>query len=89
MFDLAENPEKRGDTTGCGDNFMGGVLVSVARQMDADPAGPVDLEEAVVEGICAGGLALYHVGGVYAEKYPGEKQKKIEEIKSSYTGQSA
>ncbi|WP_319478725.1 carbohydrate kinase family protein [Marispirochaeta aestuarii] len=89
VFDLAENPEKRGDTTGCGDNFMGGVLVSVARQMDADPAGPVDLEEAVVEGICAGGLALYHIGGVYAEKYPGEKKKKISEIKSRYKGQSA
>ena len=85
LFELAENPEKRGDTTGCGDNFMGGVLVSVARQLDADPAGPVDLGEAVVEGICAGGLALYHIGGVYAEKYPGEKKKKLAEIQSRYT----
>jgi sugar/nucleoside kinase (ribokinase family) len=85
--DLRRNAEKRGDTTGCGDNFMGGVLVSVARQLDTDPSRPVDLEEAAIEGISAGGFALYQTGGVYTERYPGEKKAKIDEIKSHYMDQ--
>ncbi len=64
------------DTTGCGDNFVGGVLSSLASQMSRTLAGEkLNLEEAVVHGIAAGSLALTCLGGVYYEKTPGEKAK--------------
>jgi len=33
--ELNAHPEKRGDTTGCGDNFAGGALTSVVKQLAA------------------------------------------------------
>jgi sugar/nucleoside kinase (ribokinase family) len=85
--DLKKYPEKKGDTTGCGDNFMGGVLVSVAEQFAEEKSGTINLEESVIEGICAGGFALYQIGGVYTEAEKGEKKVKIDEIKSHYLEQ--
>ncbi len=87
--DLKAHPEKRGDTTGCGDNFMGGVLVSLARQMEGGKEQVLDLEEAVVEGVSAGGFALYSMGGVFRESFPGEKKREIDEIKKHYREQMA
>lgn len=85
--DLKMNPGKRGDTTGCGDNFMGGILVSIANQLSKNIDNPIDLEDAVVQGNSAGGLALYQMGGVYTESVTGEKKKKIDEIKEHYMEQ--
>ena len=80
--DLAAHPEKRGDTTGCGDNFMGGVLTSLARQMENE--GLLDLKAAAVEGICAGGLALYSKGGCFVESRPGEKEDLMKPVREDY-----
>ncbi len=81
--DLKAHPEKRGDTTGCGDNFVGGVLVSIARQIKKSD-NRIDLVEAAVEGICSGGLALYINGGCRPENYPGEKEHLIKPIREHY-----
>jgi len=86
--DLRMHPEKRGDTTGCGDNFMGGVLASIALQRESVKTGQLDPVAAAVEGICAGGLALYSYGGCMIEKYPGEKSEKITLIRDHYLSET-
>lgn len=80
--DLKKHPDNRGDTTGCGDNFMGGVLVSIARQLETSSS--IDLQKAAVEGIAAGGLALYTMGGCFNEIYPGEKEERLSTIREDY-----
>ena len=82
--DLDAHPEKRGDTTGCGDNFVGGVMVSLARQMEKNDGKEIDLVAAAVEGTCAGGLALYTKGGCRKESFPGEKESLLEAIREDY-----
>lgn len=71
--ELARNPERKGDTTGCGDNFAGGAIAQIAIQLESGrPA--IDLVEAVAWGAVSGGLACFQMGGVYAESQPGEKR---------------
>jgi sugar/nucleoside kinase (ribokinase family) len=65
-----------GDTTGCGDNFVGGVLASMAWQMAEDKK-LLDLEECIAWGTVSGGYGCFHVGGTQIEKEPGEKLKNI------------
>ena len=88
--DYAASPAKReanGDTTGCGDNFVGGVVAGVAEQIDAgssaidasrpvdlDRRGPRDRERRVLHD--APGRHLHRVG-------PGEKLRHIEEVGGS------
>ncbi|MDR2246630.1 MAG: carbohydrate kinase family protein [Treponema sp.] len=72
--ELAGHPERRGDTTGCGDNFSGGVIASLAEQLAAAPGGRADLGECAVQGTAAGGFACFTLGGAFYERYPGEKR---------------
>jgi len=66
-----------GDTTGCGDNFAGGVIASLVLQLQAGNNQP-DLKEACIWGIVSGGFSCFYMGGTYFEAFPGEKRKKIE-----------
>jgi sugar/nucleoside kinase (ribokinase family) len=82
--ELAAHPEKRGDTTGCGDNFAGGVIAGLAESLEQDPPlpgtpalGKFDLRDICIPGIIAGGYACFTLGGVFYEKYPGEKQQRL------------
>jgi sugar/nucleoside kinase (ribokinase family) len=63
-----------GDTTGCGDNFVGGVLASVSQQMDLER---MDLSEAACWGTASGGFACFYPGGTYFENKRGEKFEKV------------
>lgn len=72
VTELAAHPERKGDTTGCGDNFVGGVIADVARQLESGTA-QIDLAEAIAWGAVSGGLACFSFGGVYYEAQPGEK----------------
>ena len=67
---------RKGDTTGCGDNFVGAVISSVVYQF-SEGAEQVDLEEACMWGVVSGGYACFYVGGTYLEKNPGEKRRMI------------
>mgnify|MGYP001202316673 CR=1 FL=1 len=73
--DLAGLPG--GDTTGCGDNFTGGVIASLVDQMTLMDCRP-DLSEACIWGIVSGGFACFYVGGTYQEKKAGEKLKRLQ-----------
>ncbi|OQB30707.1 MAG: putative sugar kinase YdjH [Bacteroidetes bacterium ADurb.Bin174] len=65
-----------GDTTGCGDNFVGGVVSSLVWQLQQDKEN-IDLREACIMGIVSGGFACLYLGGTYFEKYKGEKYAHI------------
>lgn len=72
-----------GDTTGCGDNFVGGVITSVVEQLEKGQAHP-DLAEACALGIVSGGFACSYGGGTYFEKRTGEKRRHIDELHRAY-----
>ncbi len=65
-----------GDTTGCGDNFAGGVIASLVMQLQNN-ASKINLKEAGTWGIVSGGFSCFYMGGTYHQKEPGEKQKQI------------
>ncbi len=75
-----------GDTTGCGDNFAGGIIVSIAKQIQQKKE-KLDLKEAIVSGICSGGFACSYNGGTYFEETPGEKKSKIDFLIKDYQKQ--
>jgi sugar/nucleoside kinase (ribokinase family) len=65
-----------GDTTGCGDNFAGGVLASLARQLMKGNK-PADLDECIAWGTVSGGFCCFYTGGSYPESGEGEKAARI------------
>ena len=76
----------QGDSTGCGDNFAGGVVASLARQMYA--GNPVlDLCEACRWGIVSGGFACFYYGGTFFEDRPGQKLAELEALYAAYRRQ--
>ena len=75
-----------GDTTGCGDNFVGGVIASVVTQLKNGTKHP-DLQEACCWGIVSGGFTCFYMGGTYFEENIGEKRERIELYYESYKKQ--
>jgi sugar/nucleoside kinase (ribokinase family) len=86
-LDIARNPASNGDTTGCGDNFAGGVIASLAWQLKAKASVKMKLEDAIVWGVASGGFACFYVGGTFLEKEKGEKLKIVQEFKNDYKNQ--
>jgi len=85
--DFARNPALKGDTTGCGDNFAGGVIASMAMQMKSSEIGKFNLTEAIAWGIASGGFTCYYLGGTYIEDRAGEKLRILESFKNKYIQQ--
>jgi sugar/nucleoside kinase (ribokinase family) len=77
---------KKGDTTGCGDNFAGGVIACLAKQLN-EGIKTLDLLEAVKWGIVSGGFACFYLGGSYLEEKSGEKSEKIKHLHHLYEQQ--
>jgi sugar/nucleoside kinase (ribokinase family) len=75
-----------GDTTGCGDNFVGGVIASVVNQLHNGNNDP-DITEACSRGVVSGGFACFYLGGTYLESFSGEKREKIESYYDAYRRQ--
>ncbi len=78
-------PDKKGDTTGCGDNFAGGVIASLTK--DLSNKEQPDIIKATAFGSASGGFACFYQGGVFSEKYQGEKKAKISTYKNDYLEQ--
>ena len=66
----------KGDTTGCGDNFAGGVIAGLVLQLQSEQS-PLNLAEAVTWGVVSGGYSCFYIGGTFLEKYPGEKRELL------------
>lgn len=77
QLDISQHPERAGDTTGCGDNFVGGVIASIAEQLLADPESVVSLPQAIALGVASGGFACFYHGGTYYEAFPGQKAEQV------------
>lgn len=75
--------KKGGDTTGCGDNFVGGVIASIVNQLQGGGQ-YLNLKEASYWGIVSGGFACFYIGGTYFETEIGEKFKKIKPYLEKY-----
>ncbi len=83
--DLAKYPERRGDTTGCGDNFAGGLLTSLIMQLsDGKEPGNLDWHDAAAWAGASGGFACFCLGGTYLEKAPGEKYELVKRYYDYY-----
>jgi sugar/nucleoside kinase (ribokinase family) len=85
--DLRSLSEQKGDTTGCGDNFTGGVITSLADQLKSKSKGQFDLTEAITWGVASGGFTCFVVGGTFLEKFPGEKLNKVTAFQKEYVKQ--
>ena len=77
-----------GDTTGCGDNFVGGVIASLAMQLHAGSKSP-NLNEAGCWGVVSGGFTCFYIGGTYFEDFSGEKLQKLNSYYERYKQQLA
>lgn len=75
-----------GDTTGCGDNFAGGILASLVMQLNAGTQTP-NLKEACCWGVVSGGYTCFYIGGTYFEEFPGEKFGKLKPYYEHYKQQ--
>jgi sugar/nucleoside kinase (ribokinase family) len=75
-----------GDTTGCGDNFVGGVVASVVNQLYEGAKHP-DIKEACCWGVVSGGFTCFHMGGTFFEDNIGEKLSRIRPYYESYKKQ--
>lgn len=83
----AESLDRKGDTTGCGDNFAGGLIASLAEQLKDMKPGQIDFLEALSWAVASGGFACFYVGGAWLENYKGEKREKVEAFKQAYMQQ--
>lgn len=77
---------KNGDTTGAGDNFVGGVIASLMKQLQSEDK-ILSLQEAAFWGIVSGGYACFYIGGTYFEQLRGEKMSNIKPYYESYKQQ--
>jgi sugar/nucleoside kinase (ribokinase family) len=75
-----------GDTTGCGDNFAGGLIGSIVHQLNSGMS-QLDLKDALSWAVVSGGFACFNLGGTYFEEKHGEKLEKIKPYYESYKRQ--
>jgi sugar/nucleoside kinase (ribokinase family) len=84
----------RGDTTGCGDAFAGGIIAALALRMEATAPGRadapgLDLVDALSWGIAAGAFTLGILGGTYYESRPAEKRALVSAYRDDWLAQAA
>ncbi len=84
---LEQDPSLRKDTTGCGDNFVGGVIASLCLQLLENPKPPLDIREACAWAAASGGFTCTYHGGTYYETNPGEKREALASIVAAYRQQ--
>ncbi len=81
---MKKDPSLRKDTTGCGDNFMGGVLISLTTQLKRGKKKGLDIIDLCAWGAASGGLTCTYHGGMFTEKHPGEKGAYLEPAVRAY-----
>lgn len=84
---IASDPSLRGDTTGCGDNFLGGVVASILMQLEDRERTSLDLSNTILWGGASGGMTLMQEGGMFHQEYAGQKMEKLLPIVDHYRSQ--
>jgi sugar/nucleoside kinase (ribokinase family) len=87
--DLRRDPGIKGDTTGCGDNFAGGAVASLAWQLKNSGPGEFDFDETIAWAMASGGFACFYLGGTYFEGAGREKYARVKAYKEDYCRQMA
>jgi sugar/nucleoside kinase (ribokinase family) len=87
LNEIKHNTGLAGDTTGCGDNFVGGIIASTAWQIAEKNNKALDLIEACSWGIASGGFACFIMGGTYIQFKPGEKLNLVKPYFELYRDQ--
>ncbi len=87
--DILTSPLIKGDTTGCGDNFVGGAIAAMSWQMRKEQTFRIDFRDVISWAVASGGFACYYFGGTYIETRRGEKLQKIKEIRDLYLEQTS
>jgi sugar/nucleoside kinase (ribokinase family) len=87
LEEIRKNPALKGDTTGCGDNFAGGAIASVAWQIRRAGAGNLDFTDTLSWAVASGGFTCYYIGGTFLERHTGEKLKRIQDFRNGYLKQ--
>jgi sugar/nucleoside kinase (ribokinase family) len=85
--ELATPQLAKGDTTGCGDNFVGGALASLVMQRQDRPEGKPELEDVVAWAVASGGTACFYMGGAFAEQFPGQRREQVLPYYQDYRAQ--
>ncbi len=81
---IIQYPEQVGDTTGCGDNFAGGAIASIAEQLMSRNRDRVNMDEVLALATVSGGYTCFYYGGTFYEEYPGQKRELIEPYYQEY-----
>jgi len=85
---VATCANRPGDTTGCGDNFAGGLIASLAEQLSQKEDVQFNFTEALSWAVASGGFTCFYIGGTYFESLPGEKRARIEEFRQAWLHQT-
>lgn len=81
---IIQYPEQVGDTTGCGDNFAGGAIASIAEQLMSRNRDRIIMDEVLALATVSGGYTCFYHGGTFYEEYPGQKRELIEPYYQDY-----
>lgn len=88
ISEIRINPETAGDTTGCGDNFAGGLIASAAKQLMENPGAKADFYKATALAVVSGGFTCFYHGGTYYEMFPGQKKDLLSAYYQDYLAQT-
>ncbi|HHU87996.1 MAG: carbohydrate kinase family protein [Sphaerochaetaceae bacterium] len=81
---MRADPSLRKDTTGCGDNFVGGALVALATHFNKKGPEQIEMREICAWGATSGGYTCMYHGGTYHEKEVGEKARLLQPALEAY-----
>jgi len=87
--EIRKNSALKGDTTGCGDNFAGGAIASIASQIKLRSAVNLDFKDILSWAVASGGFTCYYIGGTFIEKHTGEKLENVQKLRTDYLKQIA
>ena len=85
--DIKKRPWIKGDTTGCGDNFVGGAIAAMAWHIKKAGTNKFDFMDIISWAVASGGFACYYYGGAWFENKRGEKLARVREIRDLYLEQ--
>ncbi len=82
--DKKDGKLSKGDSIGCGDNFVGGCVAGLSMQMQADKYKKINIIDCCIWGSLSGGITSTVSGGTFYEKESNEKYNLMKKYLASY-----